>query len=257
MPALVRLCWWCVSFCCKTPRGNDRSLSYPGSLEMLTADTAPKYPLVFKDTRHWSHLDSWVWLVVRRTSVLKALLHFHLCWEQLTTDPPRQHLLQLLMVLNHVAKPSKGGCSWHFLEVLTSVQGKSLRGITGHPVPLHWGGHRTLASSPALSASSIWTAAPGPCPLLQRLHWFWGLHGALGTHPVAHSVPDILPVLCSPAPQRHLLLFWGCCAGSASLQRLLVWVGTEPHTGWCSLVFIHAYVLQFGYIWRGRFPFWL
>lgn len=32
-------------------------------------------------------------------------------------------------------------------------------------------------------------------------------------------------------------------------------MGTEPHTGWCSLVFIHAYVLQFGYIWGGRFPF--
>lgn len=152
----------------ETPVRSDRPLSCPGLLEMLTADTAPKYPLVSKDTRHCSHLDSWVWLVVNRTSVLKAFLH--LCWEQFTTEPPSAPAAAAAGAKSR-SKPQRGRqSSSHFLEVLTSVQGKSQRGITGQPVHLHRGGDGTLASSPALSTSSVWTAVPGPFPLPLRLH---------------------------------------------------------------------------------------
>lgn len=113
------------------------------------------------------------------------------------------------------SKPQRGRRSRHFLEVLASVQGKSWRGITGHPP---WGGDRTLASSPVLSTSSTWTAAPGPCPL-QRLHWFWGCMGCLAPvlqHPLYQTSP---PMLCSPAPQHHVSLFWGCCGGSGKFAK--------------------------------------
>lgn len=45
----------------------------------------------------------------------------------------------------------------------------------------------------------------------------WGLHGVLGTHPAAYSVPDIPPVLCSPAPQHRV--FWGCCGRCSKFAK--------------------------------------
>lgn len=114
----------------------------------LQTDTAPKHPLVFEGKGTGHAFDLWVRTVEGKTSVLEVFLR--LCCEQFTTDPPRQLPPQLLMALNHVAKPSEGGGGGgRFLEVIASVQGKSRRGITSHRVPPRRGGDGTFASNPA------------------------------------------------------------------------------------------------------------
>lgn len=221
-----------------------------GHWKCSLAGTAPKYALVFKDTRHWSHLDLWVWLVVHRTSELKVFLH--LCWEQFTTDPPPSAPAAAAAGAESRSKTQWGQQQLTLLGSPRLSSGKVWKGNDRPP-----GGDGTLASSPALS-----TAAYGQLHLALA-HSFRGyidFGGCMGS--LAPALQCTLGQTSSPcsAPQP-LSIIYHCskAAGEvvASLQRLLVWGGTELHTGWCSLIFTHPCVLQFGYIWGEKFPFWL